>query len=218
MIVQGSADYAGARDLSDMYRPFNAEDDLIQGDICEHVTFAYINNLATPELYNAAGEPAEIESQTPIGVEDRIGVLEQAEKSRMIVLSQDCDILSKPFICVDRIYDLASADAPYVGKNSPKARAEHIQRNYQRPGVQPPWFYLQESAPHQFQKSLVSFMELHSIKATEENIQYLRQNRILRLAQEAIFDLQFRFGLFFGRFATTDDYMLTEEERGLVRH
>ena len=45
----------------------------------------------------------------------------------------------------------------------------------------------------------------------------LIQRRILRLSDEALADLQFRLSAFFGRYATTEDYMLTHAERSLVR-
>jgi hypothetical protein len=117
---------------------------------------------------------------------------------------------TKPCLLID-------ADPQYAGKTADRTRAEHIQKNYQRAAAQPAWFYLKESGPPEFPKSVVSFLELHSIKMTDNNRDYLKQNRILRLTQEAVLDLQFRFSFYFGRFATTDNYMLTDQEIALIR-
>jgi len=46
-------------------------------------------------------------------------------------------------------------------------------------------------------------------------VSYLEENRILRLDGQAVQDLQFRLGYFFGRFAVEDDYMLTDQEKQL---
>ncbi len=144
-------------------------------------------------------------------------VLGQVIKSRVLIVSQSCDVLRRPYICVARIFPLEVYDSQYRGKTSPQKRAEHIQQQYQRAGVQPTAFYLQESSERDSPKSVASFLELHSLKNTPENVQYLKRNRLLRLNPEAVEDLQFRIGYFFGRFATTDDYMLTDEEKRLVR-
>jgi len=200
-----------------MYRPFNPEDELGQGDVIENVTFTYVPNLAEPVLHDAQGARVHRRAQEPITREDNLEVSGQAEKSRVIILSQDCDVLHRPYICVGRVRELAIVDQGYVDKNNDRTRAQHIQKNYQRAAVQAIWFYLQESPECAFPKSLASFIELHSIKRTEDNVRYLQANRILRLTAEAVFDLQFRFSYYFGRFATTDHYMLTEQEWELVR-
>lgn len=133
----------------------------------------------------------------------------------MIILSQSCDVLHRPFLSVARIFPLEAMDPGYARLNSPAKRTAHLYHQYQRAGVRPTVFYLREAPEAQFPKSLVSFLEIHTLRNDSETIAYLKQNRLLRLNAEAVADLQFRLGYFFGRFATEDDYMLTDEEKHL---
>jgi hypothetical protein len=200
-----------------MYASFDPQDDLVQGDIVDHVVLTYLSDISKPSLYDVHGDEVDIDLSQPLDLQQDVKGLGQVVKSRVLILSQSCDVLRRPYLCVARIFSLEVYDSQYRAKTSPKKRAEHLQQQYQRVGVQPTAFYLQESLERGFLKSVASFLELHSIKNTPENVQYLKRNRLLRLNSEAVEDLQFRIGYFFGRFATTDDYMLTDEEKRWVR-
>ena len=200
-----------------MYASFEPEDDLAQGDIVGNVVLTYIPDISSPSLYDANGEEAQIDLSQPFDPQDELTVLGQVIKSHVLIVSQSCDILHRDFICVARILRLNVYDRNYKQMTDPEKKAKYIQKEYQRAGVRPTVFYLQESSEHGFPKSVASFLELHSIRTPPKNIQYLKRNRLLRLNSEAVEDLQFRIGYFFGRFATTDDYMLTDAEKRLVR-
>ena len=141
-------------------------------------------------------------------------VLSSLIKTTVMIITQTCDLLRKPFITVACIYKLVDIDLQYERKKTPENKANHILNQYQKVSVQPGAFYLQESS--NFPKSVVSFMEIHTFPRTPPNIECLKQNRVLRLNPEALEDLQFRIGYFFGRFASPDNYMLTSDEKSLL--
>jgi len=201
-----------------MYSSFASNDDLSQGDIVENVLVTYIDSIAKPPIFKLEDDVnlTEVELSQPFSLEDRLVTMGSAIKCKAMIISQSCDVLRKDFISIARIHSLEDLDKEYNKKTSPKAKAEHIKSYYQTPGKQPALFFLQDSKTHNFPKSLTSFIELHSIKNTPENQQYLKENRLLRINSEALQDLQFRIAFFFGRVATTSDYMLTEEERKLI--
>jgi hypothetical protein len=190
---------------------------LSQGDIITNIAFAYIPNLSDLALY-LFDEPVERDLTQPFNPSEELTVLAQVEKSTVLVLEPSCNIDNKDYVCVARIFPLNEYDSDYRNMSNAERMAKHLRRNYQDVGVQPNVYYLQESADYGFPKSIASFLELHTIHKTEPNLQYMLQNRILRLSSEAVGDLQYRIGFFFGRYATTtDDYMLTDAERALVR-
>jgi hypothetical protein len=194
-----------------MYTRIGEHVDLCQGDIIGNVILGRIPNLANPQLFNSDGHPI-IVGNTPLPPD--VVVLATAEKSTVLVLSQCCDCLRKSHISVCRVIPLDVFDKSYSGK-SRKKKVEHIQESYQRAGARPDAFYLQED-PCGFPRSIAYFLETHSIPR-EMNAEYLVANRLLRLHQEALFDLQFRLAFCFGRFATTEDYMLTDDDKALIR-
>jgi hypothetical protein len=198
-----------------MYAPFNQEDALNQGDIINNIVVTYLPLISEPSFY-IDGEEVIKDLAEPFDPNEELTVLGNALKSPAMILTQGCDIDYASHICVARIQPFD--DPEYDRRTNPQRRASFIKENYQKAGVRPTRYYLQESPDRHFPKSVVSFLELHTIRKTPENLEYLRRNRILRLSQEAVADLQFRIGHFFGRFAAlTDDYMLTAEERALVR-
>lgn len=134
-----------------------------------------------------------------------------------MILSQACDCLSKPYICLARVIDLQEFDLDYANRlrNGAGTRniADYIQNKYQRAGAKPDAFYLQENANLQLARSAVAFTQLHSIETSTDNIDYLKNQRLTRLESQAVLDLQFRLAFYFGRFATEDNYMLTQAEK-----
>lgn len=204
-----------------MYASFKVDDDLVQGDVIQNVVITYIDSIAKPPIFNLEedqDDAYQIEPNLtePFNPTDKLSVMGSVAKCYSMIISQSCDVLSKDFICIARIYKLEDLDKEYNKKTSPKTKAEHIKTYYQTPGKQPALFLLQESINDNFPRSLASFVELHSIAKNPQNVDYLKQNRLLRINQEALQDLQFRLAFFFGRVATTNDYMLTEEERLLI--
>ncbi|WP_373514607.1 hypothetical protein [Persicitalea sp.] len=193
-----------------MYTRIGEHVDLCQGDIIGNVILSTVPDLANPQLYNNVGEPIVVGN---VPLPPGIGVMAAAEKSSVLVLSQCCDCLRKSHISVCRIIPLDVFDKSYSMK-SPKKKVEHIQESYQRAGARPDAFYLQED-PGGFPRSVAYLLETYSIPRAM-NADYLVANRLLRLHQEALFDLQFRLAFCFGRFATTDDYMLTDDDKALV--
>jgi hypothetical protein len=199
-----------------MYVNFEPDDVLNQGDIISNVVLTYVPDITDPSLF-IGEEEVRRDLTEPFNPDEDIIILGQALKASVIILSQGCDIDNRNFICVARI--LPFQDNDYSGMNREDRKAKHIRREYQQVGIRPTVFYLREAADPEFPKSLVSFLELHTIRKTPENLEYLMRNRILRLTPEAVEDLQFRVAHFFGRFAAiTDDYMLTDEEKRLVRN
>ena len=198
-----------------MYAAFEQDTPLSQGDVINNVVLTYIPDISDPSFV-VGDDVVQRDLTQPFDSQEDLIVLGQAIKSPVLILTQSCDIDNREYICVARIFPLN--DSAYNQINSPKKKAEHIRRHYQQAGVRPTIYYLREVPEQNFPKSLASFLELHTVRKTENNLSYLKQNRILRLNPEAVEDLQFRIGYFFGRFAATnDDYMLTDEERNLVR-
>jgi hypothetical protein len=201
-----------------MYIDVAEQDDLSQGDIVNDVVFGYVPTISNPVLYNEDGDRVNRDLADPLSLHDNLDMMIPAEKSRVMILSQACDCLSKPYLCVARIVPLQTFDRGYAEKIASKratvkSTTQYIQDVYQRAGAKPDAFYLQERERFDFPKSVVSFLQLHSITASQSNTGYLKENRLMRLNDEAVLDLQFRLGFYFGRFATTENYMLTSTER-----
>ncbi|MGI9068615.1 MAG: hypothetical protein ACR2HX_19705 [Pyrinomonadaceae bacterium] len=189
---------------------------LSQGDIINNVVLSYITDISSPQFL-LQNEKVEKDLTQPFDSEEELAVLAQAFKSQVLVIAPNCNIDNDDFICVARIFPLThEIDPGYSPDKSPKKKAKHLKDTYQRAGVEPVWYYLQEAPDLGFPKSIASLLELHTIRKTPENLEYLVENRILRLTEEAVGDLQYRIGFFFGRYVvTTDNYMLTPEERAL---
>lgn len=199
-----------------MYAPIQ-DARLSQGDIVQNVVFSYIPDISDPALY-LNGEPVERDLTRPFDPQEELTLLAEAHKSTVLVIEPDCNIDHKDYVSVARIFPLEEQDAAFRGMTNAERRAKYLRRQYQDVGVQPNVYYLQESPNHGFPKSLAFLLELHTIRRSGRNMEFMVRNRILRLSAEAIGDLQYRIGFFFGRYTvTTDDYMLTEAERVLVR-
>jgi len=192
-----------------MYTEIGDHVDLCQGDVIANVLFSRVSDLAHPELYNDDGNRIEVPANQPLPAKP--GIFTVPEKSNVLILSQCCDCLRKPFLVACRVIPLEVFDNSYSGKNA-KNRVKYIQDNYQRPAAKPDTFYLQEAEAIGFPKSIAYFLEQFSIPR-EQNEQFLRDNRLLRLSPEAVLDLQFRYAFCFGRFATEEDYMLTPADK-----
>jgi len=198
-----------------MYAPLEPHAPLSQGDIIRNVVFTYIPDISNPNLFNEAGDELRPELAQPFP-EDHTGILGEPHKSNVLVLTQSCDLDNRLFVNVACIFSLETFDPTYTPK-SDLNKAKHLKNEYQRAGVRPYAYYLQECEAQNFPKSIASFLELHTIKKTDINQEYLIGSRVLRLNQEALEDLQFRIGYFFGRFAlNTEDYMLTAGEKLLI--
>lgn len=198
-----------------MYVSFEQNAVLNQGDIINDVVCAYLPHIYEP-TFILGNDEIERDLTQPFNPDEDLLVLTQAVKSPVMIITQGCDIDNRNYITVARIIPFDDQD--YLRGTREEKKAKHILNNYQRLGVRPTYYYLQPSLDNNFPRSVVSFLELHTINKTVENLEYLKQNRILRLMKEAVEDLQFRLSFFFGRFAAiTDDYMLTEAERQLVR-
>jgi hypothetical protein len=195
-----------------MYVPFDPQDVLNQGDIIRNVVISYVPEVSNP-TFVLGEDVVERDLHQPFDPAEPLTVLSQVLKSHVMVMTQGCDIDNRDHICVARILPFNDGDYPNRQNRQPR----FILTNYQRVGPRPTMYYLQE-APDQLPQSIVSFLELHTIRKTPDNFDYLRRNRVLRLMPEAVEDLQFRIAFFFGRFAAlTDDYMLTAEEREIAR-
>ena len=192
-----------------MYREIGDHVDLCQGDVIANVLLSRIPDLGNPQLYDQNGDSIEVAAGDALP--EGIAVLTPVEKSSVLVLSQCCDCLRKPFLVVCRIVPIETFDNQYSAKNA-KNRVKWIQDNYQRPAAKPDTFYLQEADAVGFPKSIAYLLEQFNIPR-EANEQFLRDNRLLRLSQEAVLDLQFRYGFCFGRFATDEDYMLSPADK-----
>jgi hypothetical protein len=196
-----------------MYLEFSPDDPLNQGDIIKDVVFSYTPDISDPELYGG-------ENRLNLNLSEPfpnagVSVLGAAFKSPAMIVSQGCDIDYKKYICVARIVPFN--DVNYMQATTPQTKAEYIKSHYQKVGIRPHLYYLQEALEGQFPKSVVSFLEMHSIKKSANTMEYLMRNRILRLIPNAVGDLQFRLSFFFGRFAgTIDNYMLTDAEKQLT--
>jgi hypothetical protein len=195
-----------------MYREFDENASLDQGDIIKNIVLSYIPDISQPSLFQDEDQ-VEIDLAQPLP--ESLVILGSAAKSPMMVISQGCDIDHKEFITLARIHTLHDND--YNQMNNPTKKANHIKKNYQQPSIRPYLYYLQESDDIAFPKSFASFLELHTLPKTPNNLSYLIQNRILRLIDDAVGDLQYRIGYFFGRYAVSNDnYMLTPAERALI--
>jgi hypothetical protein len=192
-----------------MYTEIGDHVDLCQGDVIANVLLSRVPDLANPELYDHNGDRIEVPADQPLP--EGIGIVTVPQKSNVLILSQCCDCLRKPFLVVCRILPIEEFDNQYLAKNA-RNRVKYIQENYQRPAAKPDTFYLQEAEAIGFPKSIAYFLEQFNIPR-EPNEQFLRENRLLRLSQEAVLDLQFRHSYCFGRFATEEDYMLTPTDR-----
>jgi len=194
-----------------MYAPFENDSPLSQGDIIDNVVLTYLPEISNP-AFVLDGDFVERELAQPL--DDEMTVLVQAHKSPVLIVEPSCSIDNGDFISVARILPFTDQTFDGIPPTRPHKKAKHIRMNYQRVGVQPSLYYLQESPEQHFPKSVASFLELHTIRQSDQNLEYLIANRILRLTSEAVGDLQYRIGFFFGRYAvTTDDYMLTQAER-----
>jgi hypothetical protein len=199
-----------------MYREFGGQDDLEQGDIVDNILFTHIPNISDPRIHDNEGRRLEVNLADPLPAERYI--LTPVEKSRAIVLSQACDCLSKPYICLGKIIPLLEFDPNYAAlvespRTTLRKQTEYINDLYQRAGAKPDAFYLRQEVD--FPKSVVSFLEVNIVPRA--NTDYLRESRILRLSEEGVLDLQFRIAFYFGRFATTQYYMLTDNEIATLR-
>jgi len=195
-----------------MYVDFRPVDALNQGDIINNVVLAYVPHIADPTLI-LGDQVVQKDLAAPFEAAADLLILGQVLKAPVMVISQACDIDNREFVCVARIIPFNDTNYTQAKANR---RPKYLLDHYQRVGIRPTFYYLKEA--DNFPRSLVSFLELHTIKKTPENMLYLQQNRILRLMNEAVEDLQFRLSFFFGRFAaTTDDYMLTQEEKQMAR-
>lgn len=195
-----------------MYREIGDHIDLCQGDVIANVVLSRVPVLATPQLYNTNGDLVEFQAADQLP--DETAIVGNAMKSNVLIMTQCCDCLRKPFIVVCRILAIEIFDEKYQAKSN-KNKIAHIRDSYQRPAAKPDTFYLQDSAEAGFPKSVAYFLELFNIPR-EANQEYLLDNRLLRLNQEALLDLQFRFAFCFGRFATEEDYMLTTADKATL--
>jgi hypothetical protein len=200
-----------------MYAPLpNGDVPLSQGDIIDNVILAYVPDISNPGLV-LNDEYIERDLTQPFDDEEAITVVAQALKSPVLVIEPNCNIDHDDFISLARIFPLSDPAYDQIPPTRPLKKAKHLVRHYQQVGVQPAVFYLQQAPAIGFPKSLVSFLELHTIQRNAENLAYLQRNRILRLTDEAIGDLQYRIGFFFGRYSvTTENYMLSDEERAAL--
>lgn len=197
-----------------MYDSFEQDAPLSQGDIINNVVFSYIPSIANP-AFIVGDDYVERDLTQPFDPTEDLLIVGQAIKAQVLVITPDCNIDYDRFICVARIFPLH--DTNYNQMSNLLRKAKYLKNNYQHTGVNPTTYYLQESPQHNFPKSLASFLEIHTIRRTDENLAYFLHNRILRLTKEAIGDLQYRIGYFFGRFTVnTENYMLTDEERRLI--
>lgn len=195
-----------------MYAPLPSVDvPLSQGDIINNVILAYVPDISNPGLV-LNDDYIDRDLTQPFDEEEPITVVAQALKSQVLVIEPNCNIDHDDFVSIARVFPLN--DPAYDRIIQPLRKAKYLVRNYQQVGVQPSVYYLREVPEIHFPKSLASFLELHTIQRTPENLAYLRRNRILRLTDEAIGDFQYRIGFFFGRYSvTTDNYMLRDHER-----
>jgi hypothetical protein len=195
-----------------MYQEIGDHVDLCQGDVIGNVILSRIPVLAEAPLYDQNGDPVQVavDSNLPPGT----AVLTPAEKGTVLVLTQCCDCLRKSFLTVCRVFPIEVFDDRYNARNA-KNKVSLIKDYYQKPAVQPDAFYLQDNAAAAFLKSVAHLPEQYNIPRAA-NQQYLKENRILRLSQQAVLDLQFRLAFCFGRFATDEDYMLTDADKALI--
>lgn len=197
-----------------MYEPFEQDSPLSQGDIINNVVFSYITNIEDPPLV-LGDDYVERDLAQPFDPAEELRVVSEILKSQVLVITPDCNIDNDRYITVARIFPFN--DQSYSQMTNALRRAKHIKRNYQQTGVNPTVYYLREEPESNFPKSLASFLEIHTIRRTDINLAYFVRNRTLRLTKEAIGDLQYRIGYFFGRFTiNTENYMLTDEERRLI--
>jgi len=197
-----------------MYEPFEQDSPLSQGDIINNVVFSYITNIADPPLV-LGDDYVERDLAQPFDPNEDLTVVAQILKSQVLIITPDCNIDNDRFITVARIFPLD--DPNYARMSNELRRAKYLKDNYQRTGINPTVLYLQEAPAQGFPKSLASFLEIHTIRKTDENLAYLLRNRVLRLSREAKGDFQYRIGYFLGRFTVnTENYMLTAEERRVI--
>jgi hypothetical protein len=194
-----------------MYAPFDNHSPLSQGDIINNVVLSYLPEISNP-AFVLNEEFVERDLAQPL--DEGMTVLVQAHKSPVLIVEPSCSIDNGDFISVARILPFTDQTYEGIPVTRPHKKAKHIRMNYQRVGVQPSLYYLQECPDRNFPKSVASFLELHTIRQSRPNLEYLTAKLVLRLADEAIGDLQYRIGFFFGRYAfKTDNYMLTQTER-----
>ncbi len=202
-----------------MYVAFARHDELNQGDIVKNVVFSYIADISDPAVYDPQDEPISNDYlQQPYDGSAGLKVIAELKKATVLVISQGCDAIHRPYITVARIIALHHYDPDYEQVTNPERRAKRIFNEYQRVGIRPTVFYLRESREDDFPRSVASLVETHTIARTPNNVSYLKQNRFLRLDGNVVQDLQFRLSHFYGRYAAPDDYMLTDEERSLIRN
>ena len=194
----------------------NQDAPLSQGDIINNVVLAYIPDISNP-AFVVGDEYVEKDLTLPFGRDDAITVVAEALKAPVLVIEPNCNIDYDDFISVARIFPLNDRHYNEIPDRRPQKKAKYLARNYQHVGAQPAVYYLQEAPDVEFPKSFASLLELHTIRRNAENLAYLQRNRMLRLTEEAIGDLQYRIGFFFGRYSVvTDNYMLTPEEKAAL--
>jgi hypothetical protein len=163
-----------------------------------------------PRVFHGS-DNVSIDVSQPLGPEVE-SVLLEPPKSTVLLLTQSCDIDNRNFISVARVLPFSSREE-YAKIKAQKDKVKFIRNNYPRAAVRPAEFYLMDAQPN-LPKSWASFLELHTIRKTSDNLDYLKRNRILQLNKEATEDLQFRIAYFFGRYAgITGDYMLGDGEK-----
>lgn len=195
-----------------MYQEIGDHVDLCQGDVIGNVILSRVPVIAEAVLYSEDGDPIQVavDANLPTGT----AVLTPAEKGTVLVLTQTCDCMRKSFLTVCRVSPIETFDGRYSARND-KNKILLIKDYYQKPAVQPDAFYLQDNAEAGFPKSVAHFPEQYNFPRAA-NEEYLKANRILRLNQEALLDLQFRYAFCFGRFATEENYMLSAADKALI--
>lgn len=132
-----------------------------------------------------------------------------------MVVSQDCDILNpkRQYLSIARVWPIQLKVTDWEGRK-PEKRVKLIREELGNPGRCPNLFYLMENSVAGFPKSVAHLSMITSV--SQEDRQHLLPRRVLRLNTEALKAFQLRLIYLFGRFASEDDFMLTDEEKALA--
>jgi hypothetical protein len=196
------------------------DETLKQGDVLRGVAFPDVD-YAEPLKYVATQGTAD---EVTVEAWDLDSVVEaampgpalvQVDIGHGIVVSQDCDILnpSRQYLSIARVWPVHLKVSDWE-KRKPEKRVELIRKELGNPGRRPNLFYLMENPVAEFPKSVAHLSMITSV--SQETTRYLLSRRILRLNAEALKAFQLRLIYLFGRFASEDDYMLTDEEKALA--
>ena len=185
------------------------DDSVRQGDVIKNFVFAYYSLVDEPHFFDGNGDELAIDlNDDDFEIPAGASLLGTPVKTFAIVISQTCDIEHREYICLARILPLAQRVRGFSEK-TPRNQVKTICRELAG-GRQPALFYLQESPEHGLPKSLAHLCEIQTVRRLD--LGFLRANRVLRLGDEGLKDLQFRLANFSGRYAAREGYMLTPEE------